>query len=377
VLAAGAGSHSGWAQRWSRWIGATSVEQVDVAVEQPEDLPTIAWVEGAVVVLDQRRLPREEVLLRLTTVDELIDAVQSLAVRGAPVLGVAGAFGVALAAHTISDPDQVRAAAERIALARPTAVNLAWGARRAAAKIADGPAAVLAEAREVLAEDAQRNLAASTRAADILLRLCWQHGAGRDPSPGKPLKVMTHCNAGRLAASGRGTSLGAVRELADRGALELVIATETRPLLQGARLTAWELWQSRIPYRVCTDGAAPALISWGMVDCVIVGADRIAANGDTANKIGTYSLALAAHQHGIPFVVVAPESTVDEELATGDGIVIEQRSGTEVTSILGMPVAPEGSIGVNPAFDITPAEIITAIATERRDLLAERRTAVR
>jgi methylthioribose-1-phosphate isomerase len=353
------------------------VDQVDVVVEQPEGLPTIEWVDGAVVALDQRRLPREEVLLRLSTVDELIDAVQTLAVRGAPVLGVAGAFGVALAAHTISDPDELRSAVERVALARPTAVNLAWGARRAAAKLPAGPAAVLAEAQEVLAEDARRNLAASSRAADILQRLCAGHESTAEGQVGGQLRIMTHCNAGRLAASGRGTSLGAVRELADRGAVELVIATETRPLLQGARLTAWELRQSGIPYRVCTDGAAPALISRGMVDCVIVGADRIAANGDTANKIGTYSLALAAHRQGIPFVVVAPESTVDDDLATGDGIVIEERSGTEVTSILGMPVAPDGSLGLNPAFDVTPAELITAVATERRDLLAEHRATAR
>jgi methylthioribose-1-phosphate isomerase len=343
-----------------------------VAEVDTEPIPTVDWVDGAVVVLDQRRLPVEQVALRLTTVDELIDAVRSLAVRGAPVLGVTGAFGVALAAFTAPDPAAARADAERIAVARPTAANLAWGVRRALAKLPDGPAAVLAEARAVLAEDAQRNLAASSRAADILLRLCWRPDPSGALDPGRPLRIMTHCNAGRLAASGRGTSLGAVHELHDRGAVKMVIATETRPLLQGARLTAWELREAGIPHRLCVDGAGPALISWGMVDCVVVGADRIAANGDVANKIGTYSLALAAHQHGVPFVVVAPESTVDEELATGAGIVIESRTAAEVTAVRGQAIAPEGTEAINPAFDLTPAELISAIATERRDLLADR-----
>ncbi|HKN99161.1 MAG TPA: S-methyl-5-thioribose-1-phosphate isomerase, partial [Pseudonocardiaceae bacterium] len=247
--------------------------------------------------------------------------------------------------------------ADRIAKARPTAVNLGWGVARALTRLADGPDAVLAEACALLDEDERVNRAASGRAADLLRRLC----------PDRPLRVLTHCNTGRLATGAWGTALGAIRHLAERNAVELVVATETRPLLQGARLTAWELAEAGIPYRIAVDSAAPALIARGMVDCAVVGADRIAANGDTANKIGTYSLALAAHRAGIPFVVVAPESTVDESLADGTAIVIEERDPGEVVAFAGSRTAPEGAEVFNPAFDVTPIELITAVVTECRD----------
>jgi methylthioribose-1-phosphate isomerase len=321
-------------------------------------IPTVAWDAGAIVVVDQRLLPHEARALRLTTVDALVDAITALAVRGAPALGVAGAYGVALAVRTDPDPASVRAQAERLAAARPTAVNLRWGVTRALARLAGGFAAVLAEAEAVRAEDEAVNRAACARAADLLVEECGPRG----------LRVLTHCNSGRLATASWGTGLGAVFTLAERGAVESVLATETRPLLQGARLTAWELAEAGLPYRICVDSAAPALIARGLVDCVLVGADRIAANGDTANKIGTYALALAAARAGVPFVVVAPESTVDETLPDGTGIVIEERAPDEVTAFHGVPTAPAGTAVYNPAFDVTPIDLITAVCTERRAL---------
>jgi methylthioribose-1-phosphate isomerase len=321
---------------------------------------TFEWVDGAVITLDQRLLPAEQHFMRLSTVDELVDAITTLAVRGAPALGIVGAFGVALSAHhNPTDPEQVRIDADRIANARPTAVNLAWGVARALGKLADGPDAVLAEAIAVLDEDEWVNRMAAARAADLLIRL----------GPDRPLRVLTRCNTGRLATGAWGTALGAIRDLSARGAIELVVATETRPLLQGARLTAWELAEAGIPYRIAVDSAAPALIARGLVDCVVVGADRIAVNGDTANKIGTYSLALAAARAGIPFVVVAPESTVDPDLPDGTGIHIEERTTDEVTTFAGRRTAPVGTQAFNPAFDVTPTDLITAVVTERRTIV--------
>jgi S-methyl-5-thioribose-1-phosphate isomerase/methylthioribulose-1-phosphate dehydratase len=322
-------------------------------------LRTFDWDGDAIVTIDQRLLPHEHRLLRLGSVPELIEAIATLAIRGAPALGIAGALGVALSARRHADPEAVRADARRIADARPTAVNLAWGVARALARLPEGPDAVLAEALDLLEEDERINRAASARAADLVLHLC----------PRRPLRILTHCNTGRLATGAWGTALGTVRHLADRGAVELVVATETRPLLQGARLTAWELGEAGIPHRVCVDSAAAALMAQGAVDCVVVGADRIAANGDVANKIGTYALAVAAARHGIPFLVVAPESTVDESLPDGSGIVIEDRAAAEVTVVNGAPVTPAGTRALNPAFDVTPAELVTVV-TERRVLPA-------
>lgn len=318
---------------------------------------TIDWDAGAIVIIDQCALPREYRELRLTTVDDLVDAIRRLAIRGAPALGAAGALGVALSARRhLGDEAIVREEAARLAAARPTAANLSWGVRRALTRLSEGPQAVLTEALAILDEDERVNREASRRAAELVLRLC-----GR-----RPLRVLTHCNAGRLATVAWGTALGAVRHLADAHEIEYVLADETRPLLQGSRLTAFELAEAGIPYRVCADAAAPAAIAQGLIDCVLVGADRIAANGDVANKIGTYALALAAARHGIPFVVVAPESTLDLSLPDGRGIVIEQRAAEEVTHWGGQPIAPDGAEAFNPAFDVTPVDLVTAIVTEER-----------
>jgi methylthioribose-1-phosphate isomerase len=316
----------------------------------------LAWRDGHIEALDQTALPHQVRTLRIGTVDELVRAITSLAIRGAPVLGAAGALGVALAVRQGSGEgwDDTRLAAEiaRIAAARPTAVNLSREVAAVAARIGDGSAAVEGAALAVLESTAATSLRISARGAEYLLQAC---GAG-------PLRVHTHCNTGALACLGWGTALGVIRALHVAGALSHVIVDETRPLLQGARLTCWELGQLGIEHQLACDGAAPFLISQGRADAVVVGADRIAANGDVANKIGTYSLALAARQAGIPFVVAAPESTIDPATPSGAAIPIEQRPDEEVTA----PAAPAGTRAVNLAFDITPAELVTAVVTEER-----------
>ena len=324
----------------------------------------MAWDDGALVVIDQRALPHELRELRITTVDEIIDAIKTLAIRGAPAIGVSGAFGVVLAAFAhAGDTEKVTWEAARIASARPTAVNLDWGVQRALAKLPQGPQAVLAEAVEMLAEDARVNRAAATHAADLVQRLC----------PDRPLRILTHCNTGRLATTAFGTAIGALRVLHARQKIDNVLIDETRPLLQGARLTAWELAEAGIRHRLTIDSAAAWAMATGQVDCVIVGADRIAADGSVANKIGTYALALAARRHGIPFIVVAPESTRDLATLTGCQIVVEERAGAEITHVGGVATAPEGVSVFNPAFDVTPPELVTAVVTEngwQTDLVA-------
>lgn len=310
---------------------------------------TIDWVDGAVELVDQTRLPDECVMVRITTVDRLIDAIRRLAVRGAPALGVAGALGVVLAG---GDRDAIA----RLRAARPTAVNLAWGVDQAAAWLPKGREAVLETALRIRDEDIAACLAMGERGADLLTE-------GR---PGGGLRIMTVCNAGGLAAVERGTALGVAQTLLERGRLAEVLALETRPLLQGARLTAWELARMGAPHRLVADGAGPYLLARGGVDAVLVGADRIAANGDTANKIGTYALALGAARAGVPFVVVAPETTIDFATPTGDGIEIEDRGAEEIVTVRGMRLAPEGTDAVNPAFDVTPHDLITAIVTDKR-----------
>ncbi len=305
----------------------------------------IDWQDGAVVLVDQTLLPGEERWLRITDPDELVAAIRRLAVRGAPALGAAGALGVALAACSGAD---VPAAAGRLRSARPTAVNLARGVDRALARLPEGAGAVLAEARAVVAEEAASSRAIGERGADLLGTLL----------PGR-LRLLTHCNTGWLAAVEWGTALGVVTVLHERGRMERVYADETRPLLQGARLTAYELAALGVDHRVVVDGAAPSLIARRLVDGVVVGADRIAANGDVANKVGTYPLALAAARAGVPFVVAAPESTVDLDTAAGDAIEIEERDPAEV--------APGPAY--NPAFDVTPHDLVTAVVTERRTVL--------
>ena len=284
-----------------------------------------------VVLLDQRRLPDDEVELECRSVADVVDAIRTLAVRGAPAIGVAAAYGLALAAERGEDVD---AAAAELAAARPTAVNLAW----ALEEMRDEPTP--AHARALHEAEVDRCRAMAAHAAELF-------------APGT--RALTHCNAGGLATAGYGSAVGALLTAWDRGLLERVWVDETRPLLQGARLTAWELEAAGIPHAVIADSTAASLMAAGEIDCVVTGADRIAANGDTANKIGTYGLAVLASHHGLPLYVVAPTSTVDLATATGAGIPIEERPATEISSRF--PAR-------NPAFDVTPAQLIAAIVTE-------------
>lgn len=318
---------------------------------------TIDWVDNHVRIIDQTALPHDLTVLDLTSVGMLIDAIRRLAVRGAPALGVAGAMGVALIANDRSygSLEEMQAAAEELESARPTAVNLSWGVRRALAELDRGPAAVVAAALQVRDDEIDNSSRMGERGADWAVA-----------NIGSPLRVMTICNTGALAAVERGTALSLVQSLHERTALSEVIALETRPLLQGARLTAWELSNLGIPHRLTIDSAGPALIARGEVDLVVIGADRIARNGDTANKIGSYSLALAAQHADVPFVVVAPESTIDSATESGESIDIEDRGPDEIVAIAGSTVAPAGTATVNPAFDVTPHQLITAIVTESR-----------
>jgi methylthioribose-1-phosphate isomerase len=322
-------------------------------MDQPD---VLAWRDGHIEALDQTALPHQVRTLRIGTVDQLVHAITSLAIRGAPVLGAAGALGVALAVRQgLSeswDGTRLDAEIERIAQARPTAVNLRREVTAVAAWLPQGPAAVEASALAVLDHTAAVSRGISERGAAYLVDAC---GCG-------PLRVHTHCNTGSLACLGWGTALGVIRALHAERALSHVIVDETRPLLQGARLTCWELDQLGIEHRLACDGAGPFLISQGLADAVVVGADRIAANGDVANKIGTYGLALAARRAGIPFLVAAPESTIDEATAAGAEIPLEQRADEEIT----VPAAPEGTRALNFAFDITPAELVSAVVTEDR-----------
>jgi methylthioribose-1-phosphate isomerase len=329
---------------------------------------TIDWgnePDGAVVIIDQTALPQEVRTLRLTEVDDLVDAIRRLAVRGAPALGAAGALGVLLAVRQARRQGwgeaEVAKAVDSVRHARPTAVNLAWGVDRAAARLPEGEEAVEREALAILEEDVAANQAMGERGADLLTDLCAAPAAGE-----AGLTIHTHCNAGALACVDWGTALGVVRTLHERGRVARVYADETRPLLQGARLTAWELDRLGIDYRVLVDGAGPSVIARGLVDAVVVGADRVAANGDVANKVGTYPLALAAARAGVPFVVAAPESTLDPATPDGAAIEVEDRSDDEVVAVLGRAVAPVGARALNPAFDVTPADLVTAIVTERR-----------
>jgi S-methyl-5-thioribose-1-phosphate isomerase/adenine phosphoribosyltransferase len=320
---------------------------------------SLRWTGDAILVVDQRRLPGELTWICLKTVDDVVDAITSMAIRGAPAIGIAGAMGVALSALENldgyrADEGSFRTDVARLGAARPTAVNLRRAVDRAARRSVDGPQAVVDEAVAMLAEDEQINRVAARHAADLLIDLCED----------RPLRILTHCNTGRLATAAWGTALGAIADLAGRGRVDCVLVCETRPLLQGARLTTWELDQLGIRHRLCVDSAAAAAMSRGLVDCVVVGADRVTANGDVANKIGTYGLAAAAARHGLPFVVVAPDSTVDRSLLSGDQIQIEERDPAEVTTFGGVATAPATTDAFNPAFDVTPAELVTAVVTE-------------
>jgi len=331
------------------------------------DVPVLRWVDPpdgpAIALLDQTRLPAEEEVVTCGNVAALVDAIRRLVVRGAPILGVAGAFGVALAA---ARGDDVAAAAAEISGARPTAANLAWGVRRVllayqecvraspentpdTARIA--AQAALDEARAIAAQDA----AASAAMAEYGLALL----------PSGRVRILTHCNTGRLVSAGEGTAFAVILAAHRAGRLARLWVDETRPLLQGARLTAYEARGAGMDYAVLPDAAAGSLLAAGQVDIVLTGADRIAADGSVANKVGTYGLAVLARRHGVPFVVVAPVSTVDFDAPDSSAIVLEQRAAREVTCLAGQAIAPRGSAAYNPAFDVTPAALVTALVTER------------
>ncbi|WP_030324304.1 S-methyl-5-thioribose-1-phosphate isomerase [Streptomyces sp. NRRL B-3229] len=326
----------------------------------PQELRAVEWTGSGLALIDQTLLPQRAESLSVHDVDTLVDAIQRLVVRGAPAIGAAGGYGVALALIEGQrkgwSEAEVRAAVARVREARPTAVNLMVCVDRVMTRFEEGLDAVLEEAAAVQREDVAANRAMGGFGADWLLER-----VGGD----RPLRILTHCNTGALATAGWGTALGVVRELHARGLLEVVYADETRPLLQGSRLTAWELVQEGIPHYVQTDGAAAGTILRGEVDAAIVGADRIAANGDTANKVGTVGVALACADAGIPFLVAAPTTTVDLATKTGDDIHIELRAEAEVLEWAGVRTAPAESRGHNPAFDVTPGRLITGLVTER------------
>jgi methylthioribose-1-phosphate isomerase len=328
---------------------------------------TISWSDsegGQIRLLDQTRLPIDAIELEIKDHHQLIDAIKRLAIRGAPALGVAGAFGVALIAK-IADREswsneRINQAVAELRSARPTAVNLAWGVDQVRPLLSSGAESVLKRALEMAEEDGRANRAMGAIGADHLLEILAQSGKSEN------LTILTHCNTGALATTEWGTALGMIHELNNRGKVREVFADETRPLLQGARLTAWELAQLGIPYRILPDGAAASALFSGLIDAVAIGADRIARNGDAANKIGSLAVAVAAHEVGVPFFVVAPESTVDRTIASGSEIEIEFRDDREVTQFAGVQTAPTGSRTYNPAFDVTPARYITAVVTEKR-----------
>ncbi|MFJ9902830.1 S-methyl-5-thioribose-1-phosphate isomerase [Streptomyces sp. NPDC101152] len=345
---------------------------------RPTEIPAIRWEEPpegpVLVLLDQTRLPAEEVELVCTDAPALVEAIRSLAVRGAPLLGIAGAYGVALAAARGFDVDD---AATSLAGARPTAVNLSVGVRRAqsayraeAARSGDGEraaAAALEAARRLHREDAEASARMAERGLALLDELL----------PGGGHRVLTHCNTGALVSGGEGTAFAVALAAHRAGRLRRLWVDETRPLLQGARLTAYEAARNGMAYTLLTDNAAGSLFAAGEVDAVLIGADRIAADGSVANKVGSYPLAVLARYHHVPFIVVAPVTTVDPDTPDGSSIEVEQRAGHEVTEIVapqapvagaeaggGIPVAPLGTQAYNPAFDVTPPELVTAIVTE-------------
>ena len=322
----------------------------------------IEWLpEGRVRYLDQTRLPHEEVWKETADHSVIAEAIRRLEVRGAPLIGIAAAYGLAAAALSIAerDPGRFRAELERAAAelvaTRPTAVNLAWAVNRCLHAIEE--ITEIDEIRRTLVHEARRiheeDVAGNQRMGQL--------GASLLPIGAR---VFTHCNAGSLATGGYGTALGVIRAARDQGRVSHVYNTETRPLLQGARLTAWELQSEGIPSTVVVDSAAGSLMQRNEIDAAVVGADRIAANGDVANKIGTYQIAVLAHENDVPFYVAAPTSTIDLSLKTGDAIPIEERAPDEVTSFRGQNVAPDGIIAANPAFDVTPSAYISAIITE-------------
>ncbi len=322
----------------------------------------IEWLGNRVRILDQTRLPQEEVYLELSAYQDIASTIVELKIRGAPAIGIAVAYAMALGALKIESGargeflEKLQGISQALTATRPTARNLFQALERmhrvaqAGKDIDQIKKALITEAIKIHAEEFEADQKLSQLGAELIE---------------DNFTILTHCNTGPLATAGYGTALGVIKRTKEQGKKLKVLATETRPLLQGARLTTWELKKAGIPFTLITDSMAGYFMSRGEVDCVIVGADRIAANGDTANKIGTYTLAVLAKEHGIPFYVAAPTTTIDLSLDTGDEIPIEQRSPEEVTHIQGVSIAPEGTQAANPAFDVTPHRYITAIITER------------
>ena len=318
----------------------------------------VEWVDDHLRLLDQTKIPHQIEFIEVLKVDQLVDAIVSLAVRGAPALGAAGAYGVVTALDQGKKENwsekEIEEQILKIRNARPTAVNLAWGVDQAHKLISQGRDQVLKLAHKISQEDEDGNKKMGKFGADWILKKLNK----------QKINVLTHCNTGMLATTEWGTAFGVIRELHSRGNIEMVYADETRPLLQGSRLTAWELVQNKIPHLVLADGAAASTILRKKVDVALIGADRIAANADTANKIGSLSVALACYEAKIPFLVVAPESTIDLSTKSGSSIEIELRNDSEILEFNGKRVAPLESRGYNPAFDVTPAKYISAIVTE-------------
>jgi len=327
-------------------------------------IQTLEWTDQGVRFIDQTKLPTEEIYVTCKTHEQVADVIRTMVVRGAPAIGVAAAMGIALGvknskAETVGDLkrdlDQI---CDIIGKTRPTAVNLFWAIRRMQEKFERLRIRPVAQIKQELVEEAKRMHAEDIAANQAMGR----HGAALMPSEGG---VLTHCNAGALATAGYGTALGVIRAAVEQGKKIHVYADETRPFLQGSRLTAWELMKDGIPTTVISDNMAGAMMKQGKIGAIVVGADRIAANGDVANKIGTYTVAVLAKEHGIPFYVAAPLSTVDMACPSGEQIPIEQRNVNEITHIAGKQMTPNGVSVENPAFDVTPAKYVTAIITER------------
>jgi methylthioribose-1-phosphate isomerase len=327
-------------------------------------IQTLEWTESGVRFLDQTKLPTEETYVTATDYRQVADVIRNMVVRGAPAIGVAAAMGVAIGVEKSNASDiaalqkEFDVIAKTIGETRPTAVNLFWAIRRMGDKFDSLKSRSIPEIKQALIEEAKRMHAEDIAANQAMGR----HGATLMPSGGG---VLTHCNAGALATAGYGTALGVIRAAVEAGKNIHVYADETRPFLQGARLTAWELMKDGIPTTVISDNMAATMMAKGKIGAIVVGADRIAANGDVANKVGTYGVAILAKEHGIPFYVAAPISTVDMATADGSGIPIEQRNTKEVSHIAGKQMVPDGVSIENPAFDVTPAKYVVAIITER------------
>jgi len=325
---------------------------------------TLEWTDAGVRFLDQTKLPTEEIYVNCTTYRQVADVIRNMVVRGAPAIGVAAGMGIALGlnnstAESVADlKREFNEICKTIGETRPTAVNLFWAIRRMQEKFESLRARPIAQIKQSMVDEAQRMHAEDIAANQAMGR----HGATLMPSSGG---VLTHCNAGALATAGYGTALGVIRAAVEQGKKIHVFADETRPFLQGARLTAWELVKDGIPTTVISDNMSGTMMKQGKIGAIVVGADRIAANGDVANKVGTYTVAILAKEHGIPFYVAAPISTIDLETADGSGIPIEQRNTREVSHIAGKQMVPEGAQIENPAFDVTPAKYVNAITTER------------